>query len=260
MEPIYILQHIRELSERLVLDGQIIHNDPLRDRVAVIVEPRRHPMLETVIRTFMYQLGDNWNLRIVTSQENIPWIAEKLKGWCIDITPLSKNDLTTDEYSMLLMSEQFWNIMTEKHVLVFQTDCVLFRKGVDTWIEEGYDYVGANYYNPLHVAVHIGGIQGGLSLRNREAMIECIRCASIEKVHDYRRTNGLTPLPAIIPEDIYFTHACEMLQKKIPSVEKRREFSIEADYHPRALGHHGLKFHYLTEDQQKELISSVEDP
>lgn len=257
MEPIYILKHMVELSRRLALQGQVVCNNTHHDRVAVIVEPRRHPMLETVIRTFMYYLGDNWNLRIVTSQENVPWIVETLTGWCIDITPLSKSNLSTDEYSLLLMSEAFWQIMPERHVLVFQTDCVLFRKGMDNWIKEGYDYVGANYYNPAHVAPHIGGIQGGLSLRNREAMLDCIHRVPIEQVHAFRCLHGLAPLPTVIPEDIYFTHACEMLQKRVPTIDKRREFSIEADYHPYALGHHGLKFHYLTEDQQKELLADA---
>lgn len=257
MEPIHILEHMRGLSGRLALEDQVVCNNPQHDRVAVIVEPRRHPMLEMVIRTFMYHLGDNWNLRVVTSQENMAWIGEMLKGWRIDITPLSKSNLTIDEYSMLLMREAFWQTMTEKHVLVFQTDCVLFRKGVDDWVEEGYDYVGANYYNPAHVAPRIGGIQGGLSLRNLEAMLDCIRRVPVEAVHAYRRRLGLMPLPDVIPEDIYFTHACEMLQKRVPSVEKRREFSIEADYHPCALGHHGLKFHYLTEEQQRELLADA---
>lgn len=271
MEPVYILRHMEELSGRLASRGQTVVNrrDGSRDRVAVIVEPRRHPMLEMVVRTVMYYLGDKWNLHVITAPGNVAWVTEMLPGWGITITPLSRDNLTTDEYSLLLMSEAFWEAIQEQHVLVFQTDSVLLRHGMDAWIDGadaggagGYDYVGANYYNPQHVAYRMGGIQGGLSLRRRDAMLDCIRRVSMDDVHAYRRWRGMDPLRfgtegGVIPEDIFFTHACEMLQKRVPTVEKRSEFSIEADYHPRAMGHHGLKFPYLTREQQEELLADA---
>jgi hypothetical protein len=253
---------MEELSWRLASQGQTVTNkrDGSCDRIAVIVEPRQHPMFETVVRTIMNYLGNGWNLHVFTAPDNIRWVTNRLPQWDITITPLSKDNLTTDEYSLLLMSEAFWNMIREQHVLLFQTDCVLFRHGMDAWIDGGYDYVGANYYNARHIAYNIGGIQGGLSLRRKDAMIDCIRRISMDDVHAYRRWRGMEPLgldTSVIPEDIFFTHACEILQKRVPTIEKRREFSIEADYHPRALGHHGLRFPYLTREQQQELLTDA---
>jgi hypothetical protein len=166
--------------------------------------------------------------------------------------------MSREEYSTLLMSKGFWNMIPEENILIFQTDAMLFRRGIDTWIDDSeynYDYVGANYYNPKHIAPDIQGIQGGLSLRKKSAMLECIEKLDVAKIQKYRMNKGYEYLPErVIAEDVFFTHACEILKKKVPSVEKRREFSIEADFDSCALGHHGLTHEYLTEEQQKQLL------
>lgn len=210
----------------------------------------------------MYFVGDKWNLHIFTSALNITWITKELEDSTFRITPLDKENMTRDEYSALLMSSTFWNMIPEENVLIFQTDSMLFRTGIDKWIDDteyGYDYVGANYYNSSHIAPIVQGIQGGLSLRKKSAMLECIEKIDIEKIQRYRFDRGYEYLREyMVAEDVYFTHACEMLKKRVPSVEKRREFSIEADYCPRAIGHHGLTRAYLTEEQQKELLSCAQ--
>lgn len=261
MESIYLLEHLNKQYHQLCIEGQTFVNNPSKDRVAVIVEPRRHELLFQVIRNVMYNAGNNWNLHVFTTEENIEWIRDGFKGCSFRITLLNKNNITRDEYSMILMSDTFWNTIPEENVLIFQTDCVLFRKGLlDIWIDDhdhGFDYVGANYYNPNHVTASIGGIQGGLSLRKKSAMLDCIKNVSLHDVHAYRSRNRLEPIYNFIHEDVFFTHACSILNKRVPSIEKRREFSIEADYYPAALGHHGLTHKYLTAEQQRELISNT---
>lgn len=256
MEPIHILEHIDRRYLELVLRKQVFKYDRENDRVAVIVEPRRHAMLCKVIRVFMSILGLGWNLHVFTAQENTEWLKERLPGCSFRATPLNRNSITTQEYSDLLMREDFWGVIPEENILVFQTDSILFKPGIDQWVdspEHGFDYVGANYYSPDHMAPKIGGIQGGLSLRKKSAMIECIQKVTKNIINYYRSTMGLKDIDDIA-EDVFFTHACEILHKRVPSVEQRRLFSIEADYHPDTLGHHGLKCRYLTEEQQKELV------
>lgn len=256
-----LLEFLDEQYETLRKKNQILCNDPTRDRVAVIVEPRRSLLLLKVIRNVMFFAGRKWNLHIFTSPENVGWIQEEFPDCFLRITPLDKKNLTREEYSMLLMSRAFWETIPEENVLIFQSDAMLFRRGIDAWIdgeEGGYDYVGANYYNPAHIAPELQGIQGGLSLRKKSAMIDCIEKVRPNHIHRYRRKRGYPPMTeAVIAEDVFFTHACEMLKKKVPSVEKRREFSIEADFHPQAMGHHGLTHGYLTEEQQLELLSAA---
>lgn len=263
MEPTYILNHINKLCNQLIFEGYSICNDPSKDRVAVIVEPRRHPMLANIIRSTMYYVGDKWNLHVFTPLENISWLYTELGKSKFRVTPLNKNNMTSSEYSALLMSKEFWNMIPEENILIFQTDSVLFKKGIDMWIDHpsyGFDYVGANYYNKDHLAPNIGGIQGGLSLRKKSAMLTCIENIDKNEINKYRFDHGYKSFDLYnkitIPEDVYFTHACEILNMNIPTIEKRREFSIEADYHPNAIGHHGLKCPYLTAEQQKELLIS----
>ena len=261
MEPIHIIRHLDSQYKLLVSQEQKFHNRQSNNRVAVIVEPRRHHMLAKVIRNFMYHLGENWNLHIFTSADNINWIKNQLPMSSFRITPIDRENLSTTEYSALLMDLNFWQMIPEEYILIFQTDCILFRNGMDTWIDNddhNFDYVGANYYNPIHTIPDIGGIQGGLSLRKKSVMIECINNITKTIINNYRISNGLTSIhDVILAEDVFFTHACFILKKRLPTIEKRREFSIEADYHPSTLGHHGLKCSYLTAKQQKELLADT---
>lgn len=263
MAPTILLNYLDKQYKKLSLENQTFHNRLENDRVAVIVEPRKHPMLFKIIRNIMYYVGDKWNLHIFTSSdpETISWIKDEFKNCSIRITPLLVSNLNTYEYSSLLTDISFWNMIPEENILIFQTDTMLFRKGIDKWIDDqeyNYDYVGANYYNPHHIAPNIQGIQGGLSLRKKSIMIDCIQNVKTDQIHKYRYCLGYDKIPdIIIPEDVFFTHACEILKKKVPSVEKRREFSIEADYYPHTLGHHGLKCSYLNDEQQRELLSNT---
>jgi hypothetical protein len=261
MEPIHFIQHLENQYNTLVSQKQQFHNRPSNNRVAVIVEPRRHHMLAKVIRNFMYHLGKNWNLHIFTSVGNTDWIKKQFDECSFRVTPIDRENLTTTEYSSLLMDLTFWQMIPEENILLFQTDCILFRDGMDTWFDNNeciFDYVGANYYNPVHTIPDIGGIQGGLSLRKKSVMIDCINRITVKNINTYRSANGLIPIyDMVIAEDVFFTHACFILKKKLPTIEKRREFSIEADYHPTTLGHHGLKCSYLSAEQQKELLSNA---
>lgn len=256
------LEFLEKQYRQLKNEGQIFENNSSNDRVAVVVDPRRSDLLLRVIRNIMYFVGNRWNLHVFTSHENIGWLHDEFKECTFRITPMNKNNITREEYSTMLMSKDFWDIIPEENILVFQMDTLLFRKGMDEWIDgcnSGYDYVGANYYNSLHTAPITKGIQGGLSLRKRSAMIKCIEKIKREDIQEYRRYHGCRPLQEnVIAEDVFFTHACEILKMRIPNIEKRREFSIEADYYPYTMGHHGLTRKYFTEDQQRYLLSTAE--
>lgn len=225
-------------------------------RVAVIVEPRLHPFLEPVIRNVMHFLGSGWNLEIVTSERNIPYIENCFPGCTFRITTVPYDNMNQTLYNHLLMDPWFWWRIPEEHILIFQTDCIMFRRGMDEWMD--FDYVGANYFNPDETAVEYGGVQGGFSLRRKSAMLECLNKVSLSDVQRWRNSNGLKPLTRF-HEDVYFTHACEMLKKKVPDVDIRKLFSIEAEYFPCPIGHHGTTKAYFDNHQIREIISRSED-
>lgn len=60
-------------------------------------------------------------------------------------------------------------------------------------------------------------------------------------------------------EDIFFTYACEILQKLTLPKEQRKAFSIEAEFYERPIAHHGTTKPYFTTHQMLAIISQCED-
>lgn len=238
--------HFREVK-------QVFHaNNRAFNNVAVIVEPRKHPMLEPVVRNIMHHLGNGWNLEIISYQNNIQYIEQCFPGCVFRVATLPFPNMNQTLYNHLLMDPWFWWHLPEENILIFQTDCIMFRKGIDMWLD--FDYIGANYFNELHTSPHYGGIQGGLSLRKRTAMLQCIEKVSWKTIQYYRTHHGLDPLTCF-HEDVYFTHACEILGKKTIDINHRKRFAIEAEFYENALGHHGTTKTYFTNEQIATLIS-----
>lgn len=242
--------------EHLRLKEPSIINQNINTRVAVIIEPRKHLLLEPVIRNVMHYLGPNWNLEVITCDQHIPWVKEQFPHSNFRITGIPFDNINQTIYNIFLMHSWFWHRLSEEHVLIFQTDCIMFRPGVDAYLE--YDYVGANYYNQLHVSPNGRGIQGGFSLRKRSAMLDCITRVSWNDIQQYRSRNACVPLETL-HEDIFFTHACEMLKKKTLSQVDAPRFSIEADFYTTPIAHHGTTKQYFTQKQIHDIIFQCED-
>jgi hypothetical protein len=180
-----------------------------------------------------------------------------LTGWDIKVTGMAFDNLTCTLYNVMFMDAQFWSAIDEEHILIFQTDCIMFR-GVDpSWLR--FDYVGANYYTWMDQAPRVKGIQGGFSLRRKSAMLRCIQDVPVHKMQMYRELHR-KPHLEVIKEDVYFTHACEILELNVPSEEDRPKFSLEVDYYPYTVGHHGFVHGYFTTEQAKELIQHARKP
>jgi hypothetical protein len=234
--------------------------DPKRERTVVMVEPRRHPMLRAVVDNVMSVIGEGWNFHIYTASRNAEWLRETLPPdrYGYKISWLSLDNLTREQYSQLLMEESFWASIDTEHVLVIQTDVIVFRE----WnpLFEIYDYVGANYYHPDDVfpegyrGMEVGGIQGGLSYRRRSAMKACLRQVTEDDVNAYREAHHRMPLEKPMVEDVYFTHATAMLGMRLPPVPLRSVFAIEAEYYATPFGFHGWNRPYFDEERSRELV------
>jgi hypothetical protein len=228
------------------------------DKVAIIVEPRaHHPYLELVVRNAIACLDDTWAFQIWTYENEISYVRSLFPdmGTRLHIRGLPLDSITTTLYNCLFLMPQFWESIGDmyEHILIFQTDCILFQKWNPQWF--AYDYVGANYFSPIDVSPKIGGIQGGLSYRKRSVMLECCRKLTTTDLNDYRASCGQPPI-YYYKEDVFFTHACEILQKQVPPFHMRPLFSIEADFYEKTFGHHGWNKPYFHPDQVKRLIQS----
>lgn len=228
-------------------------NRPSNEKVAVIVEPRQHKHIQNVVYNTMFFLGNTWNLHIWTSKANEDWVRSLFPGWEFKVSLLPFDNITTTIYNDMFKDLLFWHSIQEEYILIFQTDCVMFKHGVDNWLD--YDYVGANYFSKHDIAPIIGGVQGGFSLRKKSCMMDCILNVPEIMIQNYRRAYGF-PLIHYIKEDVFFTHACEMLKKQIPPMNIRSKFSIEAEYDANTLAHHGFQWSYFSDEQYKILVDS----
>jgi hypothetical protein len=129
---------------------------------------------------------------------------------------LGVGNVTKEEYNDLLMTPDFWKKIKGEKVLIFQTDSVLLRSGIDEFIK--YDYVGAPWRKPKEGKL-VGN--GGLSLRSVTKMIEiCYKHKETEHIW----------------EDIYFIK--HLNGYGVPDVETAKRFSMEDVYSPDPLGVH----------------------
>lgn len=209
------------------------------NKCAVIVEPRDHPHLEYVIRNVSYFLGDEWSVLLMHGIQNTnasEILGSKLPN--MGLLKLPVNDLkptSNPGYNELLTSVSFYNSIPAETILIFQTDSILLRKGIDEFLE--FDYVGAPWC--------FGGMgNGGLSLRKKSKMIEII-------LKTPYATSGTGA------EDVYFsTLAKRTPNTKLPTIQKAMAFSVETMYHPSPLGVHDF-YCYMPEPQMRSLLNTL---
>ena len=240
------------------------------DKTAVIIDPRYNDLMEDVIRQHMYFLNAcGWNLLIISHpkyEERIKndfpncllyFIDEKMITYKEDIP-----NITIDGYNSILLNLDFWTNLPTETILIFQTDCFMYKMFDDTFLE--YDFLGAsNVICLLENNTQYLGINGGLSLRKKTAMIDCIlkldfqniykiiekQNIVIEKEHNLYKQN----------EDIFFSLACEFLGKKLIPYNDRKMFSIEAEYNIDTCFHHGWNKSYHTQNMTMEILASTSE-
>jgi FkbM family methyltransferase len=248
-----------------------------KDKVAVIIEPRKTDLLKAVVYNVMYNLGPDWNLHVFA--HDIKFVHESLSGLSYRLTTLKCDDFSPNEYNNLLKSINFWNTIEEEHVLIFQTDSFILnpRSAISKFLV--YPLIGGIYqfscpptllssfesthqwgeyfeYTDEHqnnIILHNSpyshfSINGGFSLRKRSAMIQCITSITKEQIIDYRRRFSMNTLYYEncdeIGEDTFFQHALEMLGYSLPKLNDCIDFCENLCWrgiNPDAFGIHNVK-------------------
>jgi hypothetical protein len=228
-----LLSYLNDIS----LNKPTVYLYPESTKTAVIIDPRYNKLMEAVIRNFMHFMNpEGWNLRIVSYSGYETQIKRDFPNCmfdAIDENVIVKDatgipNITVDTYNSILKSITFWEKQSED-VAIFQTDCLMFRMFPSYFTV--YDFAGASYGGTA-CSPFYGGINGGFSLRKRDAMIDCIRNVTFERMCEYN--NCLKTHPDVFNEDVFFTHACEILKKLVPDLFHRSFLSIECDYNQNA--------------------------
>lgn len=197
---------------------------------AVIVEPRKHKALAFVLRNFLTNLSDDWNIIIFHGNTNVEYILDILDTQLshyksrITLHNLHVDNLTLDTYSTLLKRLDFYDKIPTETFLIFQTDTMIIEKHkalINSFMH--YDYVGAPWNQNMAWTENKYKVgNGGLSLRKKSKMIEII---------------NTSPTHTWVNEDVFFSHPDHVALNK-PSAEDAMKFSIETIFSDVTFGCH----------------------
>jgi len=228
---------------------------------AVIVEPRSSQELSFVCYNVMHFLGDKWNLHIFCS--DCSQYEPYFDSGSVQFHEIAHRPEvpSVDKTSEFFMSPSFWRAFDEENILVFQTDSFMLKPNMDEFLKSEFAFIGA-------FSAGIGqdtttprgkGVNGGFSLRRRDAMLHALTAVSTAHVQDYRKKSGLKAIKfgKVMPEDIYFYHALEILGYELPTPDVQKKFAIQEYFSPEPMAVHGFdKGWYLTTAQLKHLIDA----
>lgn len=206
----------------------------LRRYTAIIVEPRKHMALGFVLNNILTNLNSEWGIQIHHGTRNSNWVEDLIISELgefrerIELKNLGVENLeNSQEYSKILTNRNFIEKIPTETFLVFQTDSMINPAYKDLWKKfEEYDYVGAPWpWEWLKVG------NGGFSLRKKSVMLKIIDL--------FGPYTGLY-------EDHFYSHGCDRIGAKKPTVEQAKEFSIEQIYNPYSFGIHKAWLHQPT--------------
>ena len=224
---------------------------------AVLIEFRLLSHLSFIIKNAIYRLGSNWAFTIVCGNNNYDYLVNLKKNINRDIRiiRLDIDNMTREDYSIMLLSSDFYKRFHGEKLLIYQEDTIILKALPPYFLQ--FNYIGAPFSNK-----EIGN--GGLSLRSRNTMIQiCERFfdpkkKEIERIamlvntykikmkkkysNTYFNQDNLYffyKLEENILEDLQITNKMRNYQLgKLPSFEEAKQFSIEKFYHENAFGGH----------------------
>lgn len=212
------------------------------DYVAIIIEPRCHKHLESVIKNFISKLGKKWSMIIFHGNLNKDYIENILgDNHCINLVNLEINNLSVYEYSDILLDINFWNKINSENILIFQTDCLL-RNNIDNFLN--YDYIGAPWKKDnicLGITKNFIG-NGGLSFRKKKSILKILNLIKPTFKSDHN-----------LSEDIFFSKWTKELNMNLPTIKEAKLFSSEQIYEKNCVGLHKI-YNYLSYEEVKDLL------
>lgn len=207
--------------------------DPARKKALAIVETRATYWLPRVIANAVAHHPD-WNLYVFGTAEVLDLVARTCGDGFRGVRLTGPLDV--HGYSQLLMSDVFWNFLSEaEHVLIFQTDCVFVRRVRPEHLQ--HDMIGA-----VCGQLDDFTMNGGLSLRRVGTMRAIVAT--------------LTDAERCEPEDTVFTRRLKALESaRLPTMKECNEFAMETFGDPsKVVGIHGTDKDYASSEALLEVL------
>jgi hypothetical protein len=209
---------------------------------SVLIEFRKFPHLEFLIRNTILKLGVDWSHTIVCGNQNYDMIfkiAESISK-NINIIKLNFDNLSQSEYSELLTKDSFWNMFYGEKLLIYQEDTILFDNINNTFLN--VDYIGAPFSKNSNDTPNKVG-NGGFSLRSKSKMIEVIKRLKINEMSINSTTQSYMKYRNLAspPEDVYFSKTLQEFNiGDVGSYQLASLFSSEQTFNPKAIGAHKI--------------------
>lgn len=228
------------------------------DYEAVLIEYRKFPHVEFLIRNTIIKLGSNWSYTVVCGTKNYEYMLETCNKISKDIKVINTNydNLNQSEYSRFLSSIEFWNLIVGKKTLIYQEDSIIFKNNVSKFLD--FDFIGAPFPKKQNDTPNNVG-NGGFSIRTTSVMIKVIQTQSIKETQfnsstlEYMKNVGLT----FPPEDVYFS---KVMQEcgigRVANWNIAHEFSTESVSNMESFGGH--KF-WISNPNWKKLMQITFD-
>lgn len=196
---------------------------------AVIIETRDIPNLHDIIlNKHRKWLPKNWGLTIYHSNAN----AHQIKNINANKINIHVNNLPSENYNSILTSDWFWKSLMYDKILIFQSDSEILREGIEDFLQ--WDYIGSPWKFQTH------GGNGGLSIRDRQIMLDCIEKEPYEGMSLHGN------------EDVYFSNLINQTVGKLAPIQECCNFSCESIFKLGTLGYHAIDKH-LTELECKQI-------
>ena len=154
------------------------------EKVAIIVETRKHKALPFVINNVMSVLPDDWQLQIFHGTDNFEYINEFISNEKYfektTFTNLNIKSITADESSLdIMLTSKFWNQVVADNVLYFECDtmlCTNSKYKIDDYMH--HNYIGGWWGFPFDISsleqTYDRVMNGGVSFRKKKFMIDII--------------------------------------------------------------------------------------
>ena len=206
---------------------------------AVCIENRFLPIMYIIVNQLKRFLNEDWCIILFVSKDVYDKYVEIFINSNIKIHIIEEDIYDVITYNKYLLTNKLWNRLNKyERVLIFQSDTMIYRYGIEHFLE--YDYVGAPWPSNLNITPRVGN--GGFSLRNPLACIECIKRKNEVIIPNYAQyEDNLKLLDGEHPEDIFFSQAMHTLGYKIPDPYISQFFSIETcEFNKKTIGSHKL--------------------
>jgi hypothetical protein len=207
---------------------------------AVFIEFRILPHIEFILRNAIYKIGHNWAFTIVCGKNNYKYMCDICEDISKDIKiiKLDYDNMTQQEYSNLLTTKKFWNLLNGEKILIYQEDSLVFKHNIKPFLQ--YDFIGAPFSKQTNDTPNSVG-NGGFSLRTKCKMLEVIKNHKLKDLVIESSTINYMKFANLKdpPEDVYFSK--NMQENYIGDVadwDTAYEFSSETIFNPNSFAGH----------------------